>query len=429
VRYLLLFLFQGRQFDSKLLVRAMISEGCFVCKFGDTSLRNEIWVRAFVTAATFLLFFSALTAEGSGRRQTSQSNDFDVIFKGLTEHQSPGFAVLIRQNGRALFERGYGVTDLQSRHAIDSRTNFRLASCTKQFTAMAIMLLVHDGKLQYDQRLTDIFPGFPDYGKAITIRNLLNHTSGLPDYESLMDEAAKHGVSWSDTHQIQDAEVLKLIEGQTHGKFAPGTQWSYSNSGYVVLGLVVAKVSGEPFQDFLHDRIFAPLRMDNTLAYVKGINQVPDRAYGHSKEGNRFVQTDQSATSATLGDGGMYSNVDDLIKWDDALAHHTLLSAIDMQPALTPVKLPNGSMPNWSSDPGDSDPLAGKPVFYGFGWFLDDYHGNKRMWHYGETTGFRTVIERFVDKNLTIIILCNRSDLDPGSLASRVADLYLDTRH
>lgn len=395
-------------------------------------MRNkEMMTRASVIAATlslfFSLFFSALRLEGAERRQSSpRGNAVDLIFKGLADQQSPGFAVLIRENGRILFERGYGVKELQSRGAIDSGTDFRLASCTKQFTAMAIMLLVHEGKLRYDERLTDVFPEFPQYGRAITIRNLLNHTSGLPDYEALMDEAAKRGVTWTETHQIQDAEVLKLLEGQTHGKFLPGTQWSYSNSGYVALGLVVAKVSGEPFQDFLRDRIFVPLRMNNTLAYVKGTNEVPDRAYGHSKEGNRFVQTDQSSTSATLGDGGVYSNIDDLTKWDDALAHHTLLSADEMEPALTAVKLPDGSTPTWSSDPGDSDPLAGKPVLYGFGWFLDDYRGTKRMWHYGETTGFRTAIERFPGKNLTIVILCNRSDLDPGALAPKVADLYLN---
>jgi len=385
--------------------------------------------RALATAVTFLSVFAASGAHGENGRPSSRANDVDLIFKNLADQKSPGFAVVIRENGSTLFERGYGVTDPQSKRAIDSRTNFRLASCTKQFTAMAIMLLVHDGRLRYDERLTDVFPEFPDYGKAVTIRNLLNHTSGLPDYESLMDEAAMRGFTWSENHQIHDVEVLHLLEGQKHGKFAPGTQWSYSNSGYVVLGLVVAKVSGKSFPDFLHDRIFVPLRMNDTLAYVNGTNEVPDRAYGHSKEGNRFVQTDQSATSATLGDGGVYSNVEDLIRWDDALAHHTLLGANEMQPALTAVKLSDGSMPSWSGDPGDSDPQAGKPVFYGFGWFLDDYRGKKRMWHYGETTGFKTAIERFADKNLTIIILCNRSDLSPDLLASKVANLYLNSRN
>src|SRR5262249_48879072 len=143
-----------------------------------------------------------------------------------------------------------------------------------------------------------IFPEFPEYGKAITIRNLLNHTSGLPDYEDLMDQQSETKAPWSEERQIHDAEVLRLLEGQKQGKFASGTRWSYSNSGYVVLGSVVAKVSGKPFGEFLRERIFAPLRMNRTLAYVRAMNEVPNRAYGHSRKGNAFIETDQSATSA-----------------------------------------------------------------------------------------------------------------------------------
>jgi CubicO group peptidase (beta-lactamase class C family) len=364
---------------------------------------------------------------GTSAKQNAAARGISPIFDYLADRNSPGIAVLVRENGRTLFERGYGVRDLETRSAIDAETNFRLASCTKQFTAMAVMILVHDGKLHYDERLTDVFPDFPNYGKAITIRNLLNHTSGLPDYELLMEEGPNRS-RWNESKQIDDADVLALLETQRHGRFPPGKQWSYSNSGYVVLGLVVAKVSGKPFPDFLHDRIFAPLGMHHTLAYVNGVNTIPNRAYGYSKQGSRFLQTDQSATSATLGDGGVYSNIGDLTKWDDALAHHTLLSAEEMKVALTAVKLPDGSIPNWSSDPGDLDPQPGKPVFYGFGWFLDDYHGRQRMWHYGETTGFRTAIERFSDNGLTIFVLCNRTDLNPDLLAAKVADFYFRLR-
>jgi CubicO group peptidase (beta-lactamase class C family) len=390
--------------------------------------KGEMMLRALMATIALSVLCLSPKAFGNSLKQSSEKDEIDLIFKDLANHQSPGLAVLVRKDGRTLFERGYGLRDLQSKGAIDSRTNFRLASCTKQFTAMAIMLLVHDGKLSYDKRLTDLFPEFPEYGKAITIHNLLNHTSGLPDYESLMEQGSNRS-RWTESEQIHDAEVLNLLEAQKHGKFSPGTQWSYSNSGYVVLGLVVAKVSGESFPDFLHERIFAPLGMDRTLAYVKGSNEVSDRAYGHSKEGSQFVQTDQSATSATLGDGGVYSNIEDLEKWDDALAHYTLLSAREMRSALTPVHLADGSLPNWSSDPGDADPQAGKPVFYGFGWFLDDYQSHHRMWHYGETTGFRSAIERFTEGKLTIVILCNRTDLNPETLALQTADSCLRPRH
>ncbi|MGH9612992.1 MAG: serine hydrolase domain-containing protein, partial [Bryobacteraceae bacterium] len=192
--------------------------------------------------------------------------------------------------------------------------------------------------------------------------------------------------------------------------------------GYVLLGLIVAKVSGEPFGQFLHNRIFAPLRMRNTLAYVNGKNTVPNRAYGYTREGGKFTETDQSSTSATLGDGGVYSNLVDLARWDDALEHHTLLSKEEMKPALTPVKLADGSQPRWPSTERSDDNLdPGKPVSYGFGWFLNPYEGRARMWHYGTTTGFRTAIERFTGETLTIIVLCNRTDLDPAELSLRIA--------
>ena len=359
--------------------------------------------------------------------ETSLEKKTDELFLGATSPDAPGLAVLVRQNGKTVFERGYGVRDLRTKTKIDAHTNFRLASFTKQFTAMAVMLLMHDEKLHYDDKLTKFFPDFPAYGEGIAIRNFLNHTSGLPDYEDLMEAEEKvKGPIWTPEHQIQDAEVLQLLEEAPKGSFAPGTSWAYSNSGYVVLGLVVAKASGRPFGEFLAERIFAPLHMDHTLMYVKGRNEVANRAYGHTKEKETgaFQETDQSPTSATQGDGGIYTSLEDLAKWDDALRNHTLLSEKEMQPALKPVKLGDGSLAHWPEKPGPDNLDPGEPVSYGFGWFLNPYEGHRRMWHYGATTGFRTVVERFHEENLTIVILCNRTDLDPEKVALQVADLY-----
>jgi CubicO group peptidase (beta-lactamase class C family) len=255
----------------------------------------------------------------------------------LKSSNVPGVAVLVVRNGQPVFRRGYGVTDLRTRHPIAAKTNFRLASFTKQFTATCIMLLVHDGKLHYDDHLTDFFPEFPPYGKSITVRNLLNHTSGLPDYEDILMK------QFPDTPeekipQILDAGVPKLLEQQTGGKFAPGSKWEYSNSGYAVLAMIVEKVSGKSFGQFLQERIFTPLKITNTLAYEKGKNEVPHRAYGHTKVDGVWHETDQSPTSAVLGDGGIYSSLDDLAKWDRSLRDHTLLSEEEMRPALAPVQ-------------------------------------------------------------------------------------------
>jgi len=354
------------------------------------------------------------------------AKQIDAIFAGVTSPDAPGLAVLVQKSGQQVFERGYGVRDLRSRTGIDAHTNFRLASFTKQFTAMAIMLLVHDGKLRYDEALTEIFPDFPAYGNSITLRNLLTHTSGLPDYEDLMMamETPRDSWIWTPTQQIQDAEVLKLLKQEKSGKFAPGTSWSYSNSGYVLLGMIVAKVSGKTYHEFLQARIFSPLKMNHTIVFQKGRNEVANRAFGHSKENDTLKETDQSSTSATLGDGGIYSSLEDLAKWDDDLRNHTLLSEKEFQPALTPVKLNDGSEPHWPKEANDDNRHPGKPVSYGFGWFLDPYQGRQRMWHTGSTMGFRTVIERFTEVDgLTVIILCNRTDLEPEKLALQVSDL------
>jgi len=382
-------------------------------------LHRILWI---VAAPLFLLLHAP---ELSGQTREPVQSVEESVFAGLVNLDEPGFAVLMRYNGRNILTRTEGVRDLRSKAKIDARANFRLASFTKQFTAMAIVFLVHDGKLRYDQTLAELFPDFPAYGKSITVRNLLNHTSGLPDYEDLMDAVEKRkGPFWSSEKQIQDEEVLKLLKQEEHGKFAPGTSWSYSNSGYVVLGIIVAKVSGKSYGEFLQQRIFAPLGMNHTIVFQKGKNEVVNRAFGHSKEKELFKETDQSSTSATLGDGGIYSNLEDLANWDDALRNHTLLNEKEFQPALTPVKLNDGPEPRWPLEPNDDNLHPGKPVSYGFGWFLNPYQGHPRMWHTGSTMGFRTVIQRFTEsEGLTVIILCNRTDLEPEKLALQVADL------
>jgi CubicO group peptidase (beta-lactamase class C family) len=356
-------------------------------------------------------------------------HQIDAIFAGLRSSTAPGAAVLVIHNGRRVFRRGYGVTDLRTLWSIDERTNFRLASFTKQFTAACIMLLARDGKLRYDDHLTDFFPEFPGYGKSITVRNLLNHTSGLTDYEELLSKQYPD-TPMEKVPQILDAGVLKLLEQQTSAEFPAGSKWEYSNSGYAVLAMIVEKVSGEPFGQFLQERIFTPLKMKNTLAYQKGKNEVPHRAYGHTRKEDAWQQTDQSPTSAVLGDGGIYSSIDDLAKWDRALRLHTLLSAAEMQPALIPVqptdgpaKFPDG--PTGAGLTGAGPTGDGATVSYGFGWFLDPYHGHKRMSHDGGTIGFRTTIQRFPEDQLTIIVLANRTDVNPEELALKVADLYL----
>ena len=364
-----------------------------------------------------VIFLLALPLVAAGRPPAGAADKphklADALLARIGSVREPGAGIIVLKDGKVVYLGTRGVGDMQGMRPIDGRTTFRLASVTKQFTAAAVMLLVRDGRLRYEDSLTDIFPDFPEYGRAITVRHLLNHTSGLPDYEDLMspvDPSVPVGEA-----QIDDAGVLELLKGQKAGWFAPGALWRYSNSGYVLLGLIVEKISGLSFPMFLRERIFAPLRMTNTVAFVRGRASVPDRAFGYSKDGGRWRFTDQSPTSATLGDGGVYSSLYDLTLWDEALRRHILLGEADMKPALTPVRVPGK---------GPTGP-DGRPADYGFGWFLDAWQGHPRMWHYGETVGFRTAIQRFTADGLTVIVLANRSDLDAAEMALKVAGFYL----
>lgn len=358
-----------------------------------------------------------ISAPGAAEGQVSAAK-IDSVFAFVQAHD-PGCAVLVIKDGKPVYRRGFGLAELRGARRINAETNFRLASLTKQFTAMAIMLLVHDGKLRYEEHLTEIFPDFPAYGKTITIRHVLNHTSGLIDYEDIMAKQYA-GIADEKIPQISDAGVLALLKKETGTKFAPGTRWAYSNSGYVLLAQVVEKRSGMRFGDFLRERIFEPLEMTGTIAHVKGKDEVSHRAYGYTRVAGKWRQTDQSSTSATLGDGGVYTSLNDLEKWNRALDNHTLLAAKEMQAALNPGTASNGA-PLQQVD-GSLAPL------YGFGWFLDPLHGHRRYSHYGETVGFRNAIQRFPDDRLSVIVLSNRAEVDAPALAQKVADLYLAKR-
>ena len=366
---------------------------------------------AAATTVLALFGFGAACRGGAGQDAAAR---VETVFSRFQSRAAPGLAVLVVRDGKTVFERGYGVTDLRTKRTIDGATNFRLASVSKQFTAMAIMLLAHDHTLAYDDRLADVLPNFPGYGRAMTIRHLLTHTSGLRDYEDLMPKPAAD-LPDSESQQITDAGALQLLKRERGTTFPPGSRWEYSNSGYCVLAMVVEQVSGKPFGTFLRERVFAPLKMTRTVAYQKGWNDVSSRAFGHTPTDTGWKETDQSPTSATLGDGGIYSSLDDLGKWDAALREHTLLGEVEMREALTPAVVPG---------PAAIGP-DGQPVSYGFGWFLNPHHGHDRMWHYGETVGFRTTIQRFPKAGLTVIILANRNDLVPTEYALKVADLFL----
>jgi len=355
-----------------------------------------------VTAARLLLPFLILL-DGCASGGAAGGRDLsavDALFADYTGPSVPGASIVVIQDGRVILRRAYGMADLGRNVAATSATDYRLASLTKQFTAMGIMLLARDGKLGYDQPVREVLPELPPATRGVTVRHLLNHTSGLWDYEDLIPN--------SQTVQVSDRDVLALLARRDTLYFTPGTQYRYSNSGYVLLGLVAERVSRTPLPRFLLARIFGPLGMTATVAHVEGADTVPNRAYGYTPSSVGFTPSDQSVTSATLGDGGVYTSVDDLVRWDQALGGATLVDTATLRLATTPPALPSGA----SSQ-------------YGFGWFVDTYRGERRWRHTGETSGFRNAIQRFPDRRFTVVVLTNRNGGEPGTIAERLADLLL----
>jgi CubicO group peptidase (beta-lactamase class C family) len=308
----------------------------------------------------------------------------------------PGAGVAVLHNGASIFQSAYGLADVENRIAATPETNYRLASITKQFTAAAILLLTEDGCLSIDDQVRQWLPSLPDAADGITVRQLLTHTSGLIDYEDL--------VAGENSRQWHDSDVLSLLEAENRTYFPPGTGFRYSNSGYVLLAMIAARASGSDFASFLAKRIFQPLRMRNTLAFEAGISVVLHRAYGYSAAKLSWIRTDQSPTSATLGDGGVYSSIDDLAKWDAALYDSRLLRSESLRLAFTPTAA--------TPDPA---------VQYGFGWRIS----GEKLWHSGESIGFRNVIVRYPRNRFTVIVLTNRDDPPPYPTALAIAKAIL----
>lgn len=331
---------------------------------------------------------------------TRTARTIDEILAPYDHADVPGASVMVLSHGKPVYQRAFGSADLEAHTAATLHTDYRLASLSKAFTAMSIMLLVKDGKLHYDDRLVDVLPGAPAYARDVRISHLLTHTSGLVDYEDFVPD--------SQTAQLNDDDVLKLMHRTDSLNFAPGSAYHYSNSAYVLLGLIVAHASGMPFPKFLHDRIFAPLHMDSTVAYVKGASTVPQRAFGYTGDSSgHFTRTDQSSTSATLGDGGIYTSVLDMVKWNDALDHAKLVDAATMHRAWSPTPLTNGSANG-----------------YGYGWFVATVNGELQLRHHGESTGFTNGILKYPGRDLTIIVLTNRTGGAPWDIADRIATLF-----
>jgi CubicO group peptidase (beta-lactamase class C family) len=326
----------------------------------------------------------------------------------LTRQRIPGLEVGVYSRGRILLAKGYGVADIELNVPVTAQTLMQSGSIGKQFVSAAVMMLVEEHKISLDDSITKYFPAAPATWKPILIRNLLSHTSGLSEYES-SDRIGPNGSFYLRLDFTED-ELMKKIYALPI-EWAPGEKWGYRNTNYVILGILIHKLTGERYDQFLHDRIFAPLGMTSTRL-ISDLDIIMNRASGYEIDDGGQLKNQEwvSPTFNSTADGALYFNVLDLGKWDEALYGTEVLKQSSLDRIWTVYQLNDGK-PN--------------PAGYGFAWFIGAQDGHKRIEHGGAWQGFACDISRYPDDSLTIVVLTNldAGHSNPGVIAHVVAGL------
>lgn len=340
---------------------------------------------------------------------TQQMHQIDsFVVRAMARQRIPGLELGIYSRGRVLMAKGYGEADLELHVPVAPDTLFQSGSVGKQFVSAAIMMLVEEGKISLDDSITKYFPDAPATWKPIRIKNLLSHTSGLSEYET--DARTAPGGPFYLRLDFTEAQLLRKIEAMPI-EWAPGAKWAYRNTNYVLLGFVIHKVTGEPYEEFLKQRIFDPLGMASTRL-ISNRDIIYNRASGYEIDdsGQLKNQAWVSPTFNSTADGALYFTVLDLAKWDGALYGTRLLKQSSLDRIWTVYRLNDGK-PN--------------PDSYGFGWFIRTQNGHKLIEHGGAWQGFTCQIARYPDDNLTVVVLTNLDSghSDPGAIAHVVAGL------
>ncbi|MGB6876278.1 MAG: serine hydrolase domain-containing protein [Candidatus Acidiferrales bacterium] len=365
--------------------------------------RHARALRSALGAHVILALVAAIGVRGVRGQDASASTSAAVdqyVLQQMHDQKIPGLSLAVVRDGKIIKAKGYGFADLEFNAPVTPETIFESGSIGKQFTATAVMMLVEEGKIGLEDKITKYFPNAPSSWKDITIRNLLSHESGIKNYtDSSMDYRKDY----------TEDQLLKLSE-RPPLDFAPGTNWSYSNTGYVVLGILIHKVTGEFYGDFLHQRIFAPLGMKTRI--ISETDIIPNRASGYQLVKSEWKNQDWvSPTLNTTADGSLYFTTLDLAKWDASLYTDKLLKRSSLDQMWTIQKLNNGQ-------PNKGD--------YGFAWFIHSMNGHRLIEHGGAWQGFTDSICRYVDDKLTVIVLTNLDSAhsDPDKIAHQVAAFY-----
>jgi len=315
----------------------------------------------------------------------------------MKTQQIPGVSLAVIKNGQIILAKGYGFANVEHQAPVKPETIFQSGSMGKQFTATAVMILMEEGKLALEDKLSKYFPDAPETWSNITIRHLLTHTSGMTDYPPGFDFRR----DYTEDELYERAKAIPL-------GFQPGDKWSYSNLGYVMLGILIHKVSGKFYGDFLQERVFKPLDM-STARIISEADIIPNRAAGYriDNKGQLKNQNWVSPSLNTTADGALYMNVYDMAKWDAALYTEKVLKRSSLEQMWTPVKLNNG-----------------KTHPYGFGWALGAVKGHRYVQHGGAWQGFKAQIFRYLDDKFTVVLFANQTRANQSKLAQGVAALF-----
>ncbi len=325
----------------------------------------------------------------------------DAVFASWDVPGSPGCALAVAQDGALVYSRGYGYANLDYDIPITPQTVFDVASVTKQFVAASLSMLALEGKLSLDDNVRKWLPELPEYEWPITLRHMLNHTSGLRDYLNLFPLAGRN-----DYYPISHAQILAMMSRQRELNFRPGDRYSYSNTAYMLLAQVIQRAGGQSLGEMAEDRVFSPLKMESSLMYENLEEIIPRRATGYARDDEGRLRIVHNHNFDVAGDGQLYSTVEDLLRWDYHLhgaekpAFHALM--------LTDAHLNNGD-----------------PIDHAYGIRRKEYRGLRTVGHSGSSWGFRTELVRFVEPGLSIAISCNFDGANPQNLAQQVADHYL----
>jgi CubicO group peptidase (beta-lactamase class C family) len=349
--------------------------------------------KKIVILALGVILSTRLLAADSPADEVSQ-----FVGAEMQRQHIPGLTLLVSRNGTPIRTEGYGLSNVELNVPAKPESIFQSGSVGKQFTAAAVMMLVEEGKIGLDDPLTKYFPDAPATWKQVSVRELLSHTAGFTDYPDKFDMRKDY----------TEADLLKIVEGIPLA-YPPGTSWSYSNLGFLTLGILIHRVSGQFYGDFLQQRIFQPLGM-STTRIISEADIIPNRSAGYRLlKGQLKNQEWVSPTLNTTADGALYFSILDLAKWDAALYTEKLLRRSSLEQMWTVAPLRDGK------------PNSGH---YGFAWFIEKQNGHRDFEHGGAWQGFETHISRYIDDGLTVVVLTNLEGAEPDLIAHGVADIY-----